>query len=981
MKKNIGNGWILFVISFFISSMITAQIPTTLIQQLRNKNKLSEIMPVVENYYRQHPDENQSFSNGEEAESPLYHWERWALEMSSRLDQNGDFVDIAGKNVSAIRSMNNTNNPTITSGSWYSLGPNSTTYGAYSGRGLARVDRIAFDPANASIMYCGTPAGGLYKTSNGGTSWSNISAFLPALGISGIVVSSTNANTMYVLTGDGDSFLSGWAANACCTGFVEGFAYIRKSQGVWKTTDGGITWSQTGDLATPGTYVGYRISQDPGNANVLLAATSAGLYRTTNGGSSWTQVISGLVGDVVFQPGALNTRAYASGEGWIKYSTDEGATWPNIPTFDFALPALNKISLAIAPSSAAVVYAYCGNSGSGSFSGIYKSVNSGGNFTRQCTTPNINNGSSTGTSTGTNGSYALWMTVLPTNSAHINTSSTITWQSSNSGVTMVNTSNYWENMGSGVVLSSYVHPDVHCLEYNPLNDVLYACGDGGVWKSSDEGLTWTDISLGIDATQLYHMDAIAANAENLLCGMQDNGINYRNGATSALTHEGSGDGYAVKLDPTTAGKGYCTINTSAYELTGSLGTFTNISPVSNQWYGNLMINPANSDMVFAGFADIWKSSTRGSAGSWTDKAASGTWCMAACPSNSSRYYSAGGAAPWSTTGDLYVSQDIGETWTIISNAATFPAAAGRPKITHVAVYPLNSPQVWCTFGGYTANMKVYYSADLGVTWTNMSGTLPNVAVNSIVIDNSNNAYVGTDVGVFYRSTTMSDWVPFYNYLPKVPVTDMIINTASNYLTISTFGRGIWRSDLYSACPASLSISWNISSDTYYEASNDITGTNLVSGNLDGATRVFFKSGNYIVFSPGFEVKAGNEFKGYIGACGSGNPVFRPEQIPENEKTDMKVTLNNNDASKTAVISQLAVKGKEIQVQFKIKQEGTVQFLLTDTHLNAVMKTAVANTEAGSFAETIPVEKLKPGSYYLHIIYNGQINYYQEVEIR
>lgn len=980
MKKKVYGRWLILLSGILFSQFATAQVPQQLKQQLSGKKKLSEIMTIVEGYYRQHPDEADREVGGKEAEGPLYFWERWALEMSSRLNENGELTDISGKNLDAIRQLDSRvspNNPTVSYGLWSELGPSSTYYGAYSGRGLGRVDRVAFDPSNANVLYAGTTAGGLFKTTNGGTSWSPISEYLPGLGISGIVASS--ASTLYVLTGDGDSFFSGWASTGTGIGFVEGFGYIRKSQGVWKTTDGGTTWSQTGDLATPGTYVGFRLVQDPSNSNVLLAATSAGLYRTTNGGTSWTQVISGLVGDVVFQPGVGSTRAYAAGEGWIKYSTDEGATWSGTPTFDFALPSLNKISLAIAPSNSSVVYAYCGNSGFSTFSGIYKSTNSGVNFTRQCTTPNINNGNSNGTDVGSNGSYSLWITVLPTNPTHINTCCTITWRSTNSGVTMVNTTNYWEDPGTGVDLPSYVHPDVHCIEYNPLDNNLYVGCDGGVWKSTDEGVTWTDISTGISAAQLYHMNATTGNVDNLLCGMQDNGVNYRNGATSSFRHVASGDGYSVIIDPSVAGAGYCSINKSVYEITSSLTSLSGISPTSGEWYGNLMINPTNSDMVFAGFSDVHKSSNRG--GAWSNKGAAGNWCMTACPSNSSRYYAGGGTAPWVTSGNLYRSDDIGETWTIISNAASFPAAAGRPKITHVAVNPTNSLNVWCTFGGFTDGTKVYYSSDGGVNWVNRSGTLPNVAVNSIVIDNSNNAYAGTDVGVFYRGSGMSDWVPFYNYLPKVPVTDMIINTTSSVLTISTFGRGIWRSDVYSTCPASLAIGWSINSDRYYEASSDITGTNIISGNTDGATRVFFKAGSYITLNPGFEVKAGNEFKAYLGSCGSGNPVFRPANLNEKDKENLEVTLNNRDASKTAVITQTGTNNKRIELKFKTSEAGTVQFLLTDTKMNAVLKSGIANAEKGSFSESIPVLDIKPGMYYLHIIFNGSISHYQEVEIK
>jgi hypothetical protein len=104
------------------------------------------------------------------------------------------------------------------------------------------------------------------------------------LGISGLVISWSDPDVIYVLTGDGDSNLGE-------NGFVQGFDYIRPSIGVLKSSDGGISWQQTGTLYnTDSFFVGYKLVQDPANANILLAATSRGLYRTTNAGSSWTRV-------------------------------------------------------------------------------------------------------------------------------------------------------------------------------------------------------------------------------------------------------------------------------------------------------------------------------------------------------------------------------------------------------------------------------------------------------------------------------------------------------------------------------------------------------------------------------------------------------------------------------------------------------------------------------------------------------------------
>lgn len=988
--RSVGKRFTLLLLGIFFIQNLVAQVPAELRQRLIGKAKLQEIMQEVTGYYEQQREAGTAGSETETLhENEPYRWARWAQELSNRLDQQGRPVNYAARNMAVVQQRSTPGSVELAYGNWNPLGPDSVFYGAVSGRGLARVDRIAFDPVNAQILYAGTPAGGLYKTTDGGINWTSMSGYIPSLGISGIVVSFADPNTIYVLTGDGDSYLSRWAENVNSIGFIEEYGYLRMSKGVWKSTDGGITWSATGQLAPPDTYAGLKLVQDPSNANVLLAATTAGLYRTSNAGVSWTRVIAGLVGDVAFQPGAANTRAYATGEGWMKYSTNEGQTWPSSGVFNIALPDTSKLVIGVTPLNSSVVYLYSGYSTNGNFGGIYKSVNAGSNFTRQSFSPNINGDQTDGSGKASNGAYSMGLAVSTTNSTHINTGCTITWRSTNSGSTMVNTTDYFErDTCSGTPcpqLNRYIHPDVHCMEYNPLNNYLYAGCDGGVWRSTDEGLNWTDFSTGIDAAQVYHFSALPNNSNNLLCGMQDNGLNYRSGVTSNFRHLASGDGFGVVLDPSNAGSGYATVNTFVYRISNNFNTVSNISPLANPntWFGNVMLNPSNSNMVFVGYRYLWKSAAQGAPGSWQRiDSASGNWAMTACPSNLARYYAAGARSTWSDTGEIYRSNDTGRTWTSITRVASFPAYGTHPKITSLTVNPVNSSQLWCSFGGYSAATKVYYTSNGGTTWVNKTGSLPNVPVNSIAADNAGNIYAGTDVGVYFRGASMADWVPFYNRLPNVPVTDLIINTTAGDINASTFGRGIWKSSLYAACDASLLVSWSINSSRYYEAGNDLTGNSLISGSADGATQVVFRSGNYLRFTPGFEVKAGNEFKATIGACASGIPVFRAQQLDTiaQRRSAVAVTLNNTEASKSAIIRGFQQRIDQLHVRFEVTAPGSVQFMLTDMQLQGVFQTGMAQAETGIFDEQLPVGGLLPGTYYLILLHNEKAVHYQEIEI-
>jgi hypothetical protein len=206
---------------------------------------------------------------------------------------------------------------------------------------------------------------------------------------------------------------------------------------------------------------------------------------------------------------------------------------------------------------------------------------------------------------------------------------------------------------------------------------------------------------------------------------------------------------------------------------------------------------------------------------------------------------------------MWRSDDEGVTWSQIISTSL--------RITDIDVRPNNSDHVYWTYGGFATGEKVYASFNAGSTWTNLSGTLPNVPVNAIQVDQSGNMYIGTDIGVFYRGATMGDWVPFWNKLPIVPVSDLELYESENLIRASTFGRGVWQSDLYSNCPPLWVISSDIQGHKYYESSNWISCNKTVFGGQN--TDVVFKAGDHIILSKGFQVGKGNRFRAYTAPCG------------------------------------------------------------------------------------------------------------------
>ncbi len=125
-----------------------------------------------------------------------------------------------------------------------------------------------------------------------------------------------------------------------------------------------------------------------------------------------------------------------------------------------------------------------------------------------------------------------------------------------------------------------------------------------------------------------------------------------------------------------------------------------------------------------------------------------------------------------------------------------PNSSAQP--TYIELHPTDIGKLWVTFSGSSANNKVFFSADTGITWINQSAGLPNVPVNCVSYQQgtTNGIYIGTDMGVFYKDDSLSGWQPFWNGLPNVTVTELEPNYIANKLRAGTYGRGAWESDFY-----------------------------------------------------------------------------------------------------------------------------------------------------------------------------------------
>jgi photosystem II stability/assembly factor-like uncharacterized protein len=897
MKKQL----ILFILNIFFVTTSIAQrnFPLELQQNLQGKTKVVDIMKEVNKYYDFGRKNVQNQDGVEDDwEGNDYHWwKKWEYWAMRRMNKDGELVNHRKKNYQAQQQVdtrfgnvlrtaeqefkqnyqapdefnNTTQRPTTSYGGWTSIGPFSggTVVGSGTNidiNGLARLDRISFHPTNANIMYTGSPSGSIYKTINGGTSWEDIGRGLP-LGVACLKVAPSNGNVIYAFSGDGDSHYS--------STFVFNYDVSPISSGLFKSTDGGTTWTKCTDMYTGANdLVGHNLTISQSNSNFLLVATDQGLYRTTDGGNSWTLARSGNHYDVVFRPYDDST-VYASTASSILNSSGGGrtSTW-NASTLSPA-PAISpsRIDLAVRNNNlgaqSTYVYALLGGASTGVYSGIYLSTDVGLTYNRQSNSPNILGSTTAGSDASTQARYDLGICVHPVDVNRIATAGLCVWRSngSNGGTSMIFSSIYREGFGAA---SSYIHPDIHDVQYNPLNNYLFACTDGGVYRSIDDGVTWTNISNGLEATQFYHMKMKDSDGDGemdgteMIAGAQDNGIKYRTSGGD-WRHILCCDGFdGVIKGSSTTGAAVMTFNGQVYS-TPNGGTTMNNNSISSG-FAPMAIDYDNDDTLYIGGSGGLRRSYNGGS-SYTTIATDVNNILVTCPSNNARLYGSG-----SSKTNLRISEDRGTTWATISGNAGWPT--GSPVVTDCKPWPTFSGEIYTSFAGYNDGVKVYRSLDAGVTWANYSGSLPNVPVHSMCVA-IEGVYAGTEIGVFFRADGAADWTPFYAGMPTALVTD-IWASENGLVYASTFGHGVWIAGRYTSCTPTINITGTLTGNHYYEAGTTATSTANSIGGV--GTKVFVKSNGTVQINPGFQAVSGTFFKAWIGPCGTGGIPTTDRQI-------------------------------------------------------------------------------------------------------
>ena len=652
-----------------------------------------------------------------------------------------------------------------------------------------RVTDIEMFVDDLNTIFVGTASGGIFKSSNRGTTWTPIFDNEATLSIGDMAIASDKS--IYVGTGE---------ANA------GGGSLAYDGVGVYKSTDQGNTWEWKG-LAEVGS-IGQVVVNPNNPAEVYVAAmgqlfknnTARGVYKSQDGGDSWKQVLfvsdsTGAI-DLAIHPtnpqivyAAMwerirrpNNRQYGGATSGIYKSEDGGNSWVEL-TNDLPRLAAEKgrIGIALAPSNPDIIMAIYADA-IGFLEGIYKSEDGGNNWTTISSVSSV--------------SFMWWFGKIfidPIDSETVFVPALDLHRSKNGGTSFSN-------------VSGSMHVDQHAIYIHPMNtDFVVAGNDGGTYISENGGDTWTKQNT-LPITQFYTCEIDYSNPEQLYGGTQDNGtVRTLGGILDDWERISGGDGFRVLVDP--SDNKYIYAESQRGVLFRSVDGGQSFSSARtgivgsdrNNWNSPLAFDPTDTRTLYFGTNKLYKSTNR--AVNWssispdlTDGAVDGNLTFGTITSIDVSTLDAG---------IIYIGTDDGNVWNTLNGGDTWTkVSADLPKrwVTDVATDPIDEATAYAIFSGYRFGENIghiYKTMDNGTTWTDISGNLPDIPLNAIIINpnDMDQLFLASDIGVFETLDGGIDWQLLTANLPNVPVTDLDFHPPTNTLVAASYGRGLYRYEL------------------------------------------------------------------------------------------------------------------------------------------------------------------------------------------
>jgi len=547
--------------------------------------------------------------------------------------------------------------------------------------------------------------------------------------------------------------------------------------GIYKSTNAGLNWLKISPATQTGTYTG-KIIVDPVNPQNVYAAGNVGVFKSTNGGVNWasTQFINSS--SLVMHPNNPSILYTSNGTGPnVIYKTTNGGTNWTLLTSGLPNSTGRRTQLAISPDNGNYIYASIAAS-SGALLGLYRTTNGGDNWTLQASTPNY---------MSQQGWYDNAVTVIPGNPEGVVVAGLDVYVSTNGGTTLVKKSN-WSTSST----TNFSHADIHYLSYN--GSVLYCCSDGGVYKSTNNGDVWTDLNENISTLQFQSADYDPTDPAKLYGGTQDNNKQTSTDNGAVWIQRTTGDGGYTIVDPVNTNFVYGQYVNGSIQRSLNFGvSFTNITPSGSTgglFYNPYEMSPGNHNFVVFGRADVWKTSSVQSAST------SQGWRQMATTGVTGGSVSAIGISK-TDTNKVYIGTSNGKISVTTNGGTNWSAVTGFPYITDLWVDFDNDNVCYATFGGAQPGRHVFKTTNSGVNWFSISGNLPDIGHNSIALRQSSPRmiFVGTDLGVFQSTNDGANWVNFNTGFPNVEVYDLKYKETPAILLAATHGRGCFTFDV------------------------------------------------------------------------------------------------------------------------------------------------------------------------------------------
>jgi hypothetical protein len=690
---------------------------------------------------------------------------------------------------------------------WIPLGP---TYNP--GLGIGHLECIAFDPGYNGVsnktMYVGSPTGGLWKSKDGGESWNNTDCStdkLPFIGVADIAINPKNAKQIYIATGT---------------------RYKRKHVyplGIYRSNDAGKTWQNISDgifLDPQKMNCIARVLIDPSNVKILYAATSLGIFKTSNAGKKWIQILAGDYHGLELNPKnskiiyVAGTRSNYNEDLVVLRSSNAGKTW--IPVADTKSVFNDKenmvIDLAISPSAPNIIYVMIANKDGLSDNDLYISTNEGKTWRRKnIPYPNDHRDK-------------VSIGVSPVNPGEIYIGKAWDfYKSKNITDSLFNKrSGYeqWESLAIG-------HADVHDFAFAPVTHQLFVAQDGGLWNESSK----KDASNGLNISTINVFGTSETKSGFVITGHQDCGANiydsslpveqqWRNvlggdgregiidytndkNILSASMNLGKAGVYGPNMRSTDGGKTFYGI---------SLPQDPNLNALNA---GPMVEDPKDHNVFYFGYTQLYK-------GTFINEADNELkW---------ERLTNIPDMMPYSVLSDISVNQSnnkciyagfvggrifkttVGGEGKECSNNCWLEISPFKNlfyfNFVKIVSVPDDPNRIWAAFTGTFMSVehadsvtnginKIMYSDKGGKEWTPFAQGLPETPVYSIVYvkGSASLLFAATEMGVYYRNASMTEWKPFNMNLPNVIVSELEVNYHEKKLYAATYGRGLWAIDI------------------------------------------------------------------------------------------------------------------------------------------------------------------------------------------